>query len=70
MKIRYDSEVDTLSIMFTNTTVTTQNIIEGIAVDFDSEGHIAAIELLDAIKRFGNKQIFDKIELEQLSFAH
>jgi len=69
MKIQYDAEVDALSIIFTKTTVTTQHITEGIAVDYDSDGHIAGIEILDAIKRFGNRQIFDKIELEQLNFA-
>ncbi|MFH1052726.1 MAG: DUF2283 domain-containing protein [bacterium] len=69
MKIQYDAEIDALSIIFTKTTITTQHVTEGIAVDYDSDGHIAAIEILDAIKRFGNRQIFDKIELEQLNFA-
>ncbi|MBP8707310.1 MAG: DUF2283 domain-containing protein [Caldisericia bacterium] len=61
MRITYDSEVDALYIRFIDTTVTTQNITEGIAVDYDKNGKIAGIEVLDAIKRFGNKDVFKKV---------
>ncbi|TAL67496.1 MAG: DUF2283 domain-containing protein [Bacteroidetes bacterium] len=64
MKIQYDKEVDALSITFTETTVTTQHIAEGIAVDYDSDGHIAGIEILDALKRFGNKETLKQVEFE------
>jgi uncharacterized protein YuzE len=47
--------------------VTSQNVAEGIAVDYDSEGRIAGIEILDAIKRFGNKDVFKKVTLEDLA---
>jgi uncharacterized protein YuzE len=69
MKIQYDTEVDALSITFIDTTVTTQHLTDGIAVDYDSDGHIAGIEILDAIKQLGGRQIFDKIELEQVGLA-
>jgi uncharacterized protein YuzE len=69
MKIQYDNEVDALSIIFSDSTVTTQHIAEGIAVDYDSEGHIAGIEILDAISRLGNKQTFSKVELEQVGLS-
>ncbi|HXK69763.1 MAG TPA: DUF2283 domain-containing protein [Caldisericia bacterium] len=61
MRITYDSEVDALYIRFIDTTVTTQHITEGIAVDYDANGKIAGIEVLDAIKRFGNKDVFKKV---------
>ena len=61
MRITYDSEVDALYIRFIDTTVTTQNITEGIAVDYDKNGKIAGIEVLDAIKRFGNRDVFKKV---------
>ena len=64
MKIQYDKEVDALSITFTDTTVTTQHIAEGIAVDYDSDGHIAGIEILDAVRRFGNIETLKQIEFE------
>lgn len=67
MRITYDSEVDALYIRFIDTTVTTQHITEGIAVDYDANGKIAGIEVLDAIKRFGNKDVFKKVILEDIS---
>ena len=36
MKIAYDPEVDTLSITFRETTVTTKHLVEGIAADYDT----------------------------------
>ena len=53
MKISYDSAVDALSITFRETTVTTKHLGEGIAADYDADGKLAGIEILDAIKRFG-----------------
>src|SRR5260221_9509964 len=48
MKITYDSEVDALSIVFCDTTVTTKELAEGIAADYDGNGNLAGIEILDA----------------------
>lgn len=64
MKISYDSEVDALSIAFRETTVTSENIAEGIAADYDSEGRLAGIEILDAVKRFGGQETLRKVVLE------
>jgi uncharacterized protein YuzE len=66
MRITYDSEVDALYIRFIEATVTTEHVAEGIAVDYDSSGNIAGIELLDAVKRFGSKDVFRKVILEDL----
>jgi YD repeat-containing protein len=52
MKITYDAEVDALYIQFLETTVTTEHLAEGIATDYDAEGRLAGIEILDALKRF------------------
>ncbi|MCX5758083.1 MAG: DUF2283 domain-containing protein [Candidatus Hydrogenedentes bacterium] len=38
MKIAYDAEVDALSIVFHETTVTTKHMGEGVAVDYDADG--------------------------------
>lgn len=67
MKITYDSEVDALYIRFIETTVTTEHVAEGIAVDYSSDGKIAGIEILDAVKRFGSKDVFKKVTLEDLA---
>ncbi|MBF0555217.1 MAG: DUF2283 domain-containing protein [Nitrospirae bacterium] len=67
MRITYDSEVDALYIRFIETTVTTEHVAEGIAVDYDMEGRIAGIEILDAVMRVGSKEVFKKITLEDLA---
>ncbi|MCL0030166.1 DUF2283 domain-containing protein, partial [Thermodesulfovibrionales bacterium] len=63
MHITYDSEVDALYIRFKETTVTTKNLSEGIAADYDADGKLAGIEILDAIKRFGDKNTLKKVTL-------
>jgi len=64
MRISYDSEVDALSIAFRETTVTSKHLAEGIAADYDADGHLAGIEILDAMKRFGDRDTLRKIVLE------
>lgn len=49
MRITYDSEVDALYIRFIETTVTTKHLAEGIAADYDAEGRLAGLEILDAV---------------------
>ncbi|MGC8928287.1 MAG: DUF2283 domain-containing protein [Myxococcota bacterium] len=67
MRITYDPEVDALYIRFLETTVTTKHVAEGIAIDYEAEGKIAGIEILDAVKRFGSKDVFKKVILEDLA---
>ena len=50
MKITYDPEVDAPSITFRDTTVTIKHLAEGIAADYASDGRLAGLEILDAIK--------------------
>jgi uncharacterized protein YuzE len=66
MRITYDSEVDALYIRFIETTVTTEHVAEGVAIDYNADGQIAGIEILDAIKRFGTRDVFRKIVFEDL----
>jgi uncharacterized protein YuzE len=66
MRITYDTEVDALYIRFIETTVTTQHVAEGIAVDYAADGRIAGIEILDARKRFGDPEVFRKVVLEDI----
>jgi uncharacterized protein YuzE len=64
MKITYDPEVDALSITFRETTVTTKHLAEGIAADYDAEGKLAGLEILDAVKRFGGRETLRQVILE------
>jgi len=67
MRITYDSEVDALYIRFKETKVTTRHLNEGISLDYDAEGKLAGIEILDAIKQFGDRDALKKVILEEIA---
>jgi YD repeat-containing protein len=69
MKISYDREVDALYIRFKETTVTTKHLAEGIAADYDADGRLAGIEILDAKKRLGDPAAFKQVILEDIAVA-
>jgi YD repeat-containing protein len=69
MKITYDSEADALYFQFLDTTVITKHLAEGIAADYDAEGRLAGIEVLDALKRFEDPQVLRQIILEDIALA-
>ena len=64
MRITYDAEVDAMSIVFKETTVTTKDLGDGIAADFDSDGRLVGIEILDASERSGGKESLRQVILE------
>ena len=70
MKISYDREVDALSIVFRETTVTTRPIAEGIAAEYDAEGRLAGLEILDVAQRFGGREALDHVILEGVGAAN
>ena len=70
MKITYDPEADALYIRFKETNVTTQQLAEGIAADYDAAGNLAGIEILDTTKRFGDRQTFKQVILEDIGLVH
>jgi uncharacterized protein YuzE len=69
MRITYDAEVDALYIRFLETTVTSQHVAEGIAVDYAADGRVAGIEVLDARKRFGDLSVLERVVLEGVGLA-
>ncbi len=55
MKITYDIEVDVMRILFCDVPIEESNEDkQGIIIDYDNEGHIVGIEILDASKRIRN----------------
>lgn len=66
MRITYDPEVDALSIIFREATVVTKHLDEGIAADYDEQGRLAGIEVLDVVRRFGDADTIRKVVLEGL----
>ncbi len=69
MRITYDSEVDALYIRFREGTVTTKHLGEGLAADYDSEGNLAGIEILDALKRLGDRDALRSVVLEDVAIG-
>ena len=69
MRITYDPEVDALYIRFKETTVTTKHLADGIAADYDADGYLAGIEILDAKTRLGGGAAFKQVILENIAVA-
>ena len=69
MKISYDPEVDALSIIFRETTVTSKHLGEGITADYDCDGRLACLEVLDALKRSGDEGTFKQVVIEGIGPA-
>jgi uncharacterized protein YuzE len=63
MRITYDREVDALSIIFSDKTVTTRELAEGIAPEYDRDG-LAGLEVLEVSKRLGGARSLEQIILE------
>jgi len=66
MKITYDARVDALYIRFLDTTVTTKNVSDGVAFDYDGDGYLAGIEILEAGVRIGDRESLRSAKLEEL----
>jgi uncharacterized protein YuzE len=51
MKTLYDPEADALYVRFADASVVeSEEVADGVVLDFDADGRIVAIELLDASK--------------------
>jgi len=66
MKITYDKEADAIYITFIETTVTTEHIAKGIALDYTKDGNLAGIEILNAKENLGNLDTLQKVLLENI----
>lgn len=68
MKITYDKEVDALYIRFLETTVTTKHLTDGLAADFDADGNLAGVEVLDAARKLGSEAL-RQVTLENIAIS-
>ena len=54
MRVIYDRETDTLTIIFADTVVTESDEDKpGIVLDYDASGNLVSLEILDASRRVG-----------------
>jgi uncharacterized protein YuzE len=55
MKVTYDTEVDVLSILFNNEPIEeSEPVSPGVILDYDKDGNVVAMEILNASKRVEN----------------
>ena len=55
MKITYDPEVDVIRIIFSNAPIEESDEEKpGVILDFDKDGNIVGLEILDASRRMDN----------------
>jgi len=66
MRIIYDPESDTLYIRFKEAPVTTKHLAEGISADYDEDGNLAGVEVLEANKKLGNQETFRKAFIDDI----
>ena len=60
MKIEYDTKVDALYIRIQEKEVArTQEVSDGVNLDFDGEGRLIGLEVLGASKRYSSADIFN-----------
>jgi uncharacterized protein YuzE len=65
VKIRYDPNVDALYIELRKAQVETVHWSDNVAADYDDEGHLCGIEILDASKEIGDLDALKSLEFKQ-----
>ena len=60
MKVVYDQEVDVLRIVFNNAAIEESDEEKpGVILDYDSDGNLVGLEVLEASKRIENPRALD-----------
>ena len=60
MKVTYDTQVDILRILLTDASIEESDEEKpGVIIDYDKDGNVVGLEILDASKRMGNPKAFE-----------
>ena len=60
MKIVYDQDVDVLRVMFSESAIEESDEDKpGVVLDYDADGNIVGLEVMDASKRVENPRALD-----------
>ena len=60
MKIRYDSEVDVLRVLFSDARIEESDEDKpGVILDYDAAGNVVGLEILNASQRVDNPRAVD-----------
>ncbi|MGH7989518.1 MAG: DUF2283 domain-containing protein [Limisphaerales bacterium] len=71
MKVTYDSEVDVLRVLFSSAPIEESDEDKpGVILDYDKNGNIVGVEILDAQKRLGEKENVREVELAGMALSH
>lgn len=70
MRVRVDQKADAVYVNFTDRPIEgSEELADGIVVDYDAEGRIVGIEILDAAKRTADPTVLQQFSLELPSVA-
>jgi uncharacterized protein YuzE len=65
MRVRVDQEADAVYVSLTDRTIKdSAEVADGIVVDYDDEGRIVGVEILDASKRTGDATTLTQFNLD------
>ena len=65
MRLRVDRKADAVYLNLTDATIdASEEVADGIVVDYDAAGRIVGVEILDASKRTGDPQALTEMSFE------
>jgi uncharacterized protein YuzE len=65
MRVRVDQEADAVYVSLTDRTIKdSAEVADGIVVDYDDEGRIVGVEILDASRRTGDTTALTQFNLD------